>query len=112
MIVLVEEYLAYRRRLGYDLRGIDHQLRRFAQYADAIGYRGPVTVELAVRWARLPQQASPHWWQRRLGFVRGFAKFCSMSSTLVRRSPLRASLVRLALAALPTSTRLPRFALS
>jgi integrase len=74
MVARVEDYLEHRRRLGYVLRGVDHQLRQFARYADTSGHRGPVTVELAVRWAKLPEGAKPQWWARRLAFVRGFAK--------------------------------------
>jgi integrase len=74
MVDRVEDYLEHRRRLGYVLRGVDHQLRQFARYADASGHRGPVTVELAVQWAKLPEGAKPQWWATRLGFVRAFAK--------------------------------------
>jgi integrase/recombinase XerD len=34
-----------------------------------------VTIELAVMWARRPVDAHPHWWKRRPGFVRGFARY-------------------------------------
>jgi len=78
MIALVEDYLAHRRRLGYVLRGVDHQLRSFARYVDASDHRGPVTVELAVRWAKLPKRANPQWWARRLAIVRWFAKHRSL----------------------------------
>jgi integrase len=48
---------------------------QFAAYADRSGHRGPLTTELAVRWARLPQQGSPVYWARRLDLVHGFAKY-------------------------------------
>jgi integrase len=75
MGLLVAEYLASRRRLGFALRIEGQLLAAFARYADRIGHRGPVTIELAVRWARLPQSASPLYWSRRLGVVRRFTKY-------------------------------------
>jgi integrase len=75
---LAEEYLALRRRLGFALVTSGQKLLGFARYADRTGHRGPITVELAVRWARLPEGASPSWWERRLGIVRGFAQYRSL----------------------------------
>lgn len=74
MVALVEEYLALRRRLGFALVTPGQALLSFARYADRIGHRGPVTVEFAVRWARLPEGAKPSYWARRLSIVRGFAQ--------------------------------------
>jgi integrase len=74
MVTLVQEYLSLRRQLGYALHSTGQQLMAFARYADAVGHRGPITVELAVTWAKLPQGARPHWWARRLQIVRGFAQ--------------------------------------
>lgn len=71
---LAQEYLALRRQLGYALRSTGQQLLAFARYADGLGHRGPITVALAVRWARLPRGARPPWWARRLQIVRGFAQ--------------------------------------
>ncbi len=71
---LVEDYLAFRRRLGYAMRGIDHLLRDFARYAVESGHRGPITIALAVRWAKLPKDTDPSWWARRLSVVRSFAR--------------------------------------
>lgn len=52
----VEEYLAYRRALGYQLKIEGQMLLCFARYADESGHRGPLTTELALRWARLPER--------------------------------------------------------
>ena len=52
----VEEYLAYRRALGYQIRSEGQMLHSFARYADDSGHRGPLTTELALRWARLPER--------------------------------------------------------
>ena len=74
MVASAEEYLAVRRKLGYALRIEGAELIRFAQYADRVGHRGPLTTELAVRWAKAPEKADPLYWARRLDIVRRFAK--------------------------------------
>jgi len=71
----VQEYLAYRHALGYQLQREGQQLRSFARFADAAGHQGPVTTELALRWARLPQQAAPLYQARRLEIVRTLARY-------------------------------------
>ena len=58
MVLLIEEYLDYRRRLGYQLRTEGQMLLEFARYADRSGHCGPLTTELAARWARLPVEAA------------------------------------------------------
>ena len=55
MVSLVEDYLTVRRQLGFALEIAGEQLLAFARFADKAGHRGPVTLDLAVRWA----QASP-----------------------------------------------------
>jgi integrase len=78
MVDLAQEYLALRRQLGYALHSPGKALLAFARYADSLGHRGPLTVDLAVRWAKLPQRARPDWWARRLQIVRGFAQHRSL----------------------------------
>ena len=75
MVDLAKEYIAYRRNLGFQLASAEPLLLRFAEYADQIGHRGPLTTELAVRWARLPSKGSSGYIARRLDVVRGFAKY-------------------------------------
>lgn len=48
----VEQYLAERRRLGFELRSMGHGLARFARYVAEIGHQGPLTVDLMAAWAR------------------------------------------------------------
>jgi integrase len=74
MVDLVDEYLDYRRRLGFLLHIEGRMLLAFARYADRSGHRGPPTTELAVRWARLSADAAPQYQARRLQVVRGFAR--------------------------------------
>ena len=63
-----------RRSLGYQLYGHELLLHDFADFAQRNSV-DTVTIELAVRWARLPQDAKPIWWATRLGVVRGFARY-------------------------------------
>ena len=74
MVKLVEDYLNCRRKLGFALKIEGQELLRFANFADQIGHRGPITTELAIRWAKLPKKADPIYWARRLDIVRRFAK--------------------------------------
>ena len=48
----VEQYLAERRRLGFQLETMGRALARFARYASKVRHRGPLTVELMAAWAR------------------------------------------------------------
>jgi hypothetical protein len=49
MSTKVEEYLKFRRGLGYRLKIEGQLLQQFGRFADASGHRGPLTVELALR---------------------------------------------------------------
>jgi len=75
MVDLVDEYLDYRRRLGFLMHIEGRMLLAFARYADRSGHRGPLTTELAVCWARLSPDAAPQYQARRLQVVRGFARY-------------------------------------
>jgi integrase len=75
MAELVEEHLAYRRRLGFSLHSEGKMLLAFAYYADRSGHRRPLTTELALRWARLPAGAAPLYQARRPQVVRCFARY-------------------------------------
>jgi site-specific recombinase XerD len=65
MVDQVEEYLVFRRSLGYAL-GTD------------VGHHGSVTKTLATQWAKLPEGAHPSYWARRLHAVRQFAKYAAL----------------------------------
>lgn len=70
---LVEDYLACRRRLGFQLKAEGEELLRFARYADEQGHTGPLTADLAIAWAKLsPNRLSC---ARRLDRVRRLAQF-------------------------------------
>jgi integrase/recombinase XerD len=70
----VEDYLALRRSLGYQLYGHELLLGDFVEFAQR-NRVDTVTIDLAVRWARLPKDTKPIWWASRLGVVRGFARY-------------------------------------
>lgn len=73
----VEQYLNERRQLGFSLRTCAYRLRSFAAYVRAVGYRGPLTVEVMANWARCDSRAStdPHTWARRLKQLRSFMRW-------------------------------------
>ena len=73
-VSLVDDYLALRRDLGFDVERQRWLLRDFARYADRAGHRGPITVDLAVRWAVSSCPGDPARTERRLGAVRMFAR--------------------------------------
>jgi integrase len=77
----VDEYLTYRRALGYQLRTEGQMLQSFARYSDECGHCGPLTTEIALRWARLPEQATRLYQARRLELVSTLARY------LVAREP-------------------------
>jgi integrase len=78
MVARVDDYLQYRRGLGYALRIEGGMLRSFARYADESGYRGPLTNELSIRWARLPTKGARLYWARRIEVLIGFANYCKV----------------------------------
>ena len=71
---LVEQYLVFRRGLGFDLKSPGWMLRDFARHADQIGHQGHVTIDLAVQWALSSRSNDPAQAARRLGVVRQFAR--------------------------------------
>ena len=42
------------------------------------GHRGPLTCDLATRWARLPAKADRLYWARRIEVLIGFASYCKI----------------------------------
>ena len=75
MVAQVKEYIAYKRKLGFQLRQDAGRLLNFAKYADESGHTGPVTIELVLKWASLPKKASQSNPAYRVGIVRCFAKY-------------------------------------
>ena len=73
----VEQYLAERRRVGFELSTMGHGLASFAKHVQAAGQRGPLTVDLMAAWAR--QAKGGHGERatsaRRLKMLRPFARW-------------------------------------
>lgn len=72
-----KRYLAHRRALGFALEGPGRLLLDFARFADQPQHRGPLTTDLALRWATLRPDAAPRYQAHRLSAVRGFARYLS-----------------------------------
>jgi integrase/recombinase XerD len=70
----LDEYLALRRTLGFELRRTEGALRRFIDFAEQEGAHR-VTTELALRWATLPAHVQECERSARLGVVRRFAEY-------------------------------------
>ena len=71
---LVEDYLAARRHLGFNVERHGWLLRNFARFTDRIGYHGPITVDLALHWVMASCPGEPLRAERRLSAVRQFAR--------------------------------------
>lgn len=85
----VESYLANRRHAGFQLRIAGQQLMNFAQFAEQSEHHGPLTLELAVRWATAAPQPSPLTAPRRIEVLRGFARYCQQFEPDTEVPPLR-----------------------
>jgi integrase/recombinase XerD len=70
----LRNYLAVRRQLGFELKEAGRALEDFVGFLERAGAER-LTTELAVAWAKLPVDAQPDYWRRRLGMVRGFARY-------------------------------------
>jgi integrase len=73
----VKRYLVERHRLGFAERTQAYALRSFAHHVQAVGHRGPLTVEVMADWARHDSHGSndPRTWARRLKRVRVFTRW-------------------------------------
>ena len=85
----VEAYLAERRREGFKLVIEGQQLGWFARFTDATGYRGPLTIEIASRWATANRFGRRITAARRIEVLRGFARYCRSWDQSSEIPPLR-----------------------
>jgi integrase len=72
----VEEYLASRRAMGFELRGEGYQLHAFARFAKENGYAGPVTMNLLLQWVQGAKKPGPVTAARRVEVLRPFLRYC------------------------------------
>jgi len=72
-----EQYLAERRRLGFNDGTVAYSLRGFVRHVEVVRHRGALTVEVMTDWARRDSHGSndPHTWARRLKHLRSFARW-------------------------------------
>ena len=77
----VEAYLAARRSVGFDFTIAGRQLLGFAKFAYQTDHRGPLTVDVAVRWAQSARRATRLTWARRLQVLRPFMKYRAQFET-------------------------------
>jgi len=73
----IDDYLAERRRLGFELRSWDTLLAGFARYVANQRHRGPLTADLMIEWAKEDkwQRGRPSTWAVRLAKIRHFARY-------------------------------------
>lgn len=77
----IEEYIAYKRSLGYVIKTESQELRRFARYTRDIGHDGSLTADLAIRWASLDNNFTREYMARRLETLHTFAVYISAFDT-------------------------------
>jgi len=73
----VQDYLAERRRLGFQLQYPELPLMDFARYVDSLGCAGPLTLDVMSDWAQLDKQGrhNPETWARRFKLLRPFIRY-------------------------------------
>ncbi len=79
----LDEYLAMRRALGFQLNELERQVGGFCTWLEARGQTTTFTVDEAVAWARLNPDAHPSWWSTRLSLVRRFAGYLHANDVAV-----------------------------
>jgi len=81
------EYLQLRRSLGFKLEIAGLELPRFVTFVEEHG-SAHITTALALAWAQQPSSVQPAEWARRLGNVRGFARYRSATDVLTEIPPV------------------------
>jgi integrase len=73
----VDDYLAERHRLGFELRNMALALASFASYVEHIGHQGPLTTDVMADWVRQDnaQNQTMGTWARRLKLLRPFTRW-------------------------------------
>ena len=82
----LQDYLVLRRGLGFKMHDAGLLLPRFVAFMEERRARH-ITAQLALEWAQQAKSVQPAEWARRLGFVRGFARYCSTSDALTEVPP-------------------------
>ena len=74
LTIRLKEYIAARRRLGYDLSFSERVLRRFTEFANSEG-ADHITVDLFLCWKEHYGAANNNTWSARLSMVQVFASW-------------------------------------
>jgi len=72
----LRDYLAMRRALGFKLVSDGTGLLSFVAFLEQ-AQAEYISTAFALAWAQIPTSVQPARWAVRLGFVRGFARYCS-----------------------------------
>ncbi len=88
MLEKVQAYLAARRQAGYVSKTDAQRLTCFARFTDDSGYRGPLTAEVAGRWAMASTHGRRLTAAHRLAMVRRFARYCLKFDAATEIPPL------------------------
>jgi len=102
----LRDYLRIRRSLGFKLESDERLLEDFIGFLEQAGVTR-ITTEQALCWAKLPRNARPYQWRKRLGIVRLFARYLATIDP-VRKSRQRICCPRLDSGWRRISTRRPR----
>ena len=92
----IDDYLGYRRGMGFQLLYVEWILREFARFADRHGYRGPLKRQWAEKFAYAPQCVASAYHVRRLAILHDFAKFWSSYEARVGYPSCRRRLMSIA----------------
>jgi integrase len=84
----LRQYLALRRSLGWKYYDYGLSLAQFVERMER-ERADFITVELAIRWATEPQLVQKATWARRLGMVRGFARWLASIDQRTQVPPTR-----------------------
>src|SRR5699024_8801300 len=71
----LSQYLRLRRELGFHLDELERHVVSFCTWLEERGHTQTFTIDQAVTWARLNDQAHPSWPATRLSLVRRFAAY-------------------------------------
>jgi hypothetical protein len=82
----LQEYLALRRGLGFKLHDAGLVLSRFVAFMEE-HQASHITIPLALEWVQQAKAVRPAERARRLGFVRGFARYRSATDPLTEVPP-------------------------
>ncbi|TRM11472.1 tyrosine-type recombinase/integrase [Lentibacillus cibarius] len=83
----VEEYISYKKALGFQIKIESQQLRRFAAYTVSIGYKSSLTKDVAFQWATLKPEYSRWYMARRMETIRTFAKYICVLDPMAQMPP-------------------------